>query len=229
MNSNTVMTGCFESISYLFAPITIPMALIQRAIGMRGRTSQQKQAIKYLTASGCLEKLIGGSDAEFDSLLMQRVKPLNIFQQALGKLGLVAEQVSEIAPLFFDGYAGGSTRLGEDLVFRQAEYQLSCVLFSDEQVFLYSYTIDLTSNKIREWTDEYFYSDITSVTVKTPLDELYKEEGCGCIGTKKFAQSPNYSFKLVVPGDSMFVAFRPEELDQVYGMKAKLREKKEQV
>jgi len=195
----------------------------------KGKTSEQKRVIRYFTAAyGCLGALLGVDDAEFDSILTRRVQQYNVFQMALAKLGLDVNQVQEVTPVLTDGYHLGSQyeRLGQDLVYRSSKYQLSCVLFGDAQVYLYSFIFDLASGETTEHTEEYFYQDVTSVATNAKTKDI--PYNFGCLKHKlKYINVPSWDFQLVVPGDSFVCAMRENYEHSIFAMRAKLREKKE--
>lgn len=196
---------------------------------LRGRTQAEKDVIKYFVyGRGCLQNLFRISDARFDSILKERVGQYNVFQMALNKLGLDVDQVSEINPVFTDGWALDSVlfKIGDDFVFRTSHYQMSCLLFSSDQVYLYSLTFSLLDKDIKEHTEEYFYRDVTSVTTNYNVENL--QHTTGCLGMDiRWIEFPRYSFMLAVPGDSFVCVMRPENESQIQAMTAKLREKKQ--
>jgi hypothetical protein len=197
-------------------------------LDLRGKTDEQKRIIKYFHATGILAFLFPITDFDFDTVLKKRVAEYNIFQMALKKIGLDAEEVREINPIFFDGYYSGGNaakRLGKDMVYRTSKYQMSCLLFSSTQVYLYSFIFDLKSNETDVHTEEYFYKDVTSVTTDTNIIELRYVSGCLGIDVRRISV-PLFSFKLVVPGDSFSCVMGEEAEYAIQGMKAKLREKK---
>jgi hypothetical protein len=196
---------------------------------LRGRSQNEKDVLKYFVyGKGCLSMLFRIGDGRFDSILTERVNQYNVFQMALSKLGLDVDQVSEIDPVFTDGYAFGDallTKIGDDFVFRASHYQMSCLLFSSEQVYLYSLTFSLIDKEIKEHTEEYFYRDVTSVASNYYI--MPYQHVSGCLGMDvRWIEVPRYSFWLAVPGDSFSCAMRPENEPQIQAMTAKLREKK---
>jgi hypothetical protein len=112
------------------------------------------------------------SDAEIDAVCKRHLQDLK--EKALRKLGIDEEQVQEADPIKFDGYyfnsVAGSVdgfKQGYDREFRTPNYNAVIFLFSSEQVYCYQYRFSLLDNKIEETTDEYFYSDIVSVSTKS--------------------------------------------------------------
>jgi len=138
-------------------------------MSMRGRTTEQKQVIKYFNSKGLLAALFGISDATFDKILKQKTKECKswIGPRSLKFHGTDADEVSEVRPILMENYADDSAlfKMSTDGKFRASGYQISLVLFSDKQVFLYSYTFDLTSADTTEKSSEYFYEDITNIEV----------------------------------------------------------------
>jgi len=63
---------------------------------------------------------------------------------ALQKLNLDSSQVNEIAPIYLDGYSFDENdpdawaKTGKDNIDRSSKYQLACILFSKDQMYLYS-------------------------------------------------------------------------------------------
>jgi hypothetical protein len=197
-------------------------------LDLRGKTDEQKRIIKYFHAKGILAFLFPVTDADFDAILKKKVAEYNIFQMALKKIGLDVDEVREINPIFFDGYyssGGAAVKLGKDMVYRTSKYQMSCLLFSSTQVYLYSFIFDLKSNETNEHTEEYFYKDVTSVTTDTNIIEIRYVNGCLGIDVRRVSV-PLFSFRLVVPGDSFSCVMDEEAEPAIQGMKAKLREKK---
>jgi hypothetical protein len=195
------------------------------SLALRRKTPDQKAVIKYFASSGCIQKLIAISDNRFDAILKAKVDSYNVFQMALRKLNVDVDQIQAINPVFFDGYAGGYSKLGEDLVYRESKYQLSCLLFSDEQIYAYTFTFDLTSNDTTEHTEEYFYKDVTNVSTNTSVIDILHESGCFGMDSSRI-DVPIISFSITVPSDSFSCFLREESEREIQGMKSLLREKK---
>jgi len=196
---------------------------------LRGKSPEQKRVVKYFLSTGCLAAIFRISDNEFDQILTQRVRQYDIYQMALSRLGLDPEQVSEINPIFLDGYVRSSMlqRIGTDLVARSAEYSLTCLLFSETQLYRYTFIFSLASGDTWEYSEEYFYKDVTSVSMTKENDE--QKYASGCLGldlTRVNVITP--SLKIVVPSSSFTCAMREEHEPNVLGMIAKLRDKKQQ-
>ena len=194
---------------------------------MRGKTPEQKRVVKYFLSTGCLAAIFRISDSEFDQILTNKVMQYDVYQMALDRLGIDPDQVREIDPIFLDGYVRTSAlqRIGNDLVARSAEYSLTCLLFSETQLYRYTFMFSLARGDTWEYSEEYFYKDVTNVSVSKINDEQKYVSGClGLDLTRVNVITP--SLKIVVPGDSFTCAMREEHEPNVFGMMAKLREKK---
>ena len=97
-------------------------------------------------------------------------KTANIMSEAMEKLGLDEEDVTESEPIVVQGYnllkAGLWYRWWDpwDGMSRSSEYQVSLFFFSKEQVHSFVRTFSLIGNEQFDSTDEYFYRDIVSVS-----------------------------------------------------------------
>lgn len=189
---------------------------------------QKKVLTKYFCVSGCLGSLGAMKDEDYDAMVDEKVKALNLKQKALNKIGLDESEVSEIAPVNFYGWDDDDSKntltgkVGRDGEYRTSRYQVSWLFFSSTQVYLYSYTIDMLFNKSSERTEEYFYKDITNFSTNSESKE-YK------IG-KNTVTAQKAEFQIVVPGDKMRLAITGMNMEEVerslQAMKQKLREKK---
>ena len=191
----------------------------------RGKNEQQKMVIKYFFNHypGCFESAL--SDETYMEWVFARRNTIDIKQKALAKLGLDEEQVNEIPPAIFMGYnfkdAYARRKANGDWV--SSNYQLSCVFFSSEQIYLYSYVFHMDDDNYEERTDEFFYKDVTSFSTitETETTKSKKENEEIKVSTNKFA--------IVVPGDKLFMSMDGvQNADSIIqGMKQKLREKKQ--
>jgi len=132
---------------------------------LKGKTSEQKQVIKYFLDTGCLAALTGMKDEAYDQMVQTTLNGLNVKKKALGKIGLDEDQLKEIAPIFLHGYNYDSdalTKIGSDGRSRSSKYDAVYLFFSDTHVYMYAHTFDMTSGAKKEQTEEYFYKDITN-------------------------------------------------------------------
>ncbi len=200
---------------------------------LNGRNKEQQSIIKYFYGSGgCLSK--GLKDEEYEALVMKRVKAVDWKAKALNKIGLDESEVNEIEPVHFQNYVINEksklVRRGKDNVWRSSQYQISYILFSSTQLYVYQYTFSMDSGEKKERTEEYFYKDITnfSSTTDTVEKEVVEKVNCQGKSTYKRTQVETSDFAIIVPGDKFYCAMEANDYSEkaIQGMKAKLREKK---
>lgn len=196
---------------------------------LKGKTAEQKKVIKYFHDSGCLAAITRMKDDEYDEMVLSKMNGLNLKKRALGKIGLDEDQLKEIPPVFLHGYEfdKADSRVGSDDRLRSSKYSATWLFFSDNQVYMYTYVMDMTSDSKQERTEEYFYKDITNFSTSDETVDANRITGCTGNGVKKISRE--YSrFALVVPGDKFYCSTSgvPNAEQSVRGMKQKLREKK---
>ena len=189
----------------------------------RGKNEEQIRVIKYFCyVDGCLSSSM--TDDEYTSLVLKKRDSLNFRERALSKIGLDEEQVSEIPPAMFEGYvfknAFAKKRANGNWV--SSAYQVAWLFFSSTQIYVYRYTFNMDEDKKQESTDEFFYKDVTSFSTSSETETAHG------LGDKKFEVETN-KFKMVVPGDKIFVSMDgvSNSEDIIQAMKQKLREKKQ--
>ena len=154
---------------------------------MKNKNPEEQVAIKYFNAigdGGCFGKKYV-TDQAYLNLVIKQVGSLEDRQaQALNKLGLDVDQVQEIPPVGFQGYAW----MSEELKGMEKDYvrytsngnvitptkEITWLFFGDEQVFVYKCRVDLCDSQLRsEKTQEYFYKDITAFSTESnsPFDK----------------------------------------------------------
>ena len=146
-------------------------------MGLRGKTKEQKKVIKYFMSTGILGMIFRISDSTFDSLLNSKADEITsgIDKRALEAHGIDADEVKEIQPVLVENYYQGSRyfKMFRDHSFRASEYQMTYLMFSDKQMYAYSYIFDITSDETNEQTTELFFEDITNIEVaKTQREYL---------------------------------------------------------
>jgi len=163
------------------------MVITPPSMGLRGKTKEQKQIVRYfnnIAAISILDIVLGWlttgiwfivlyiqkmSDSTFDSLLDSKAQEVasQIVSRTLETHGIDDDEVKEIQPILVENYYKGSRyyKICKDYTFRASEYQMTYLMFSDKQMYAYSYIFDLTSTDTTEQTKEYFYKDITNVEV----------------------------------------------------------------
>lgn len=196
----------------------------------KNRSSEQKLALRYFLNDGCLQKK--PSDQAYDELVASMIaeKKLTDPQTALDKLGVDESEVTEVKPIYLDGYVFGDkntyAKVGNDGLWRSSKYQASWIFCSATHVYLYQYTFNTDEDGKKVVTEEYFYKDITnfsasSDTVETPYwDKKQKKIVLKNVDSTRF--------RITVPGNSLYcvMAQTDENEAAVKGLKTKLREKK---
>lgn len=187
-----------------------------------GKNTEQIKVIEYFCKEeGCLSKNI--SDDEYNNMVIKKRDSLNLRQKALSKIGLDEEEVSEIPPAVFEGYVfeNAFAKRRADGNWVSSSYQVAWLFFSSTQIYIYRYTFNMDEDKKQESTDEFFYKDITSFSTSSETEIAHG------LGNKKMEIESN-KFKIVVPGDKIFVSMDGIENseDIIQSMKQKLREKK---
>jgi len=197
-----------------------PNAKAVRAV-CQGKTPEQQKVIEYFCKEGCMTKTM--DDEEYLSMVRAKRDSLNLRQKALNKIGLDEDEVSEIPPASFEGFvyknAYAKKRANGNWV--SSSYQVAWLFFSSTQIYIYRYTFNMDEDKKTESTDEFFYKDVTSFSTSSESEQAHG------IGDKKFEVESN-KFKMVVPGDQIFVSMDgiSNSEDIIQAMKQKLREKK---
>ena len=193
----------------------------------KGKTEDQKKVIKY--RHGGVFVLGKMTDADYDQHVQNVIAKLNTKQRALNKIGLDEDQLREIDPVIFEGYSSENAFVGKDDKLRSTKYETAWLFFSDTQVYMYSYKMDMMSDDKKESTEEYFYKDITNFSTSAETIEAFKTK-TGCFGSseKEKVNREFSNFGLIVPGDKFRCSTsNVKNLDQsVNAMKQKLREKK---
>ncbi len=150
---------------------------------------------------------------------------VSLKERALRKLGIDEDEVNEIAPIIFDGFDYDSydyIKLGADNFYRTNTYKCFVFLFSANEVHLYTYSFNLTSDRQIERTDTFFYKDIVSVTTSTVGTSI-------SVGNGESSQFDRESFELrTTGGNTLSCSVRNVDDAQrsIKGMRALLKEKK---
>lgn len=177
-------------------------------------------------------------DAEFDKFYAARVAKLNPKKAAILKLGLelnpdivdendrTPEELKKFPqkpfPLRgsrYDSYY----RFCKDGNVRTDAQEITWLFFGEDQIYIYTVQFKLTEDsKKKESTQEFFYTDIVSVSISTNTVELNEKKG---FGSGKEESIETESFTLVVPGDKMYFAFTSDEEsnEAIQGMKNTIR------
>jgi len=108
------------------------------------------------------------TDNEIDQVCAGQLQ--RIAAMALRKLGIELDEVTEHEPISFYGYYFAPLvspivcRRGNDGRFRSSNYNVAMLFFSESQVFCCHHRFSLIADEQQTQTDEFFYSDIVSVS-----------------------------------------------------------------
>lgn len=167
---------------------------------------------------------VGGrpTDEEIDAAVTSQLKDMKT--RALRKLGVDEDEVSEIAPITFDGYVYNKALIkqGKDGKYRSSKYQAVMFFFSSNEVHCFTYDFSIVESSQKESTDVYFYKDIVSVSTQTEGTEY-------SVGKGKSSQFDYEYFKLTTTGGtSISCAVRNIDDAQrsINGMRSLIKNKK---
>lgn len=195
---------------------------------LRDKNKQSTRVIKYFLNGGCCFGLFGMKDKEYLELVSEFDKSVTE-QVAASKLGIDLDDCQEIQPIRLAGYKFSGTSEYFDFLAKRTDdgqlissvYEVTYLLFSNEQLYMYSQRLAFHSNASKKQdTNEFFYKDV--VSVGTTDHEAKSKIG------KVDLSIDTTSFILTVPGDKISVAMdaNDETESTIQGMKQKLREKK---
>lgn len=209
-----------------FQPINLKLGIIVCIIGLILFAATPIAGIVGLAIGAFLIYLqVGGrpSDSDIDAAVTSQLS--NMKARALKKLGLDEDEVSEIAPISFDGYVynkSATIKKGKDDKYRSNKYQAVMFFFSSNEVHCYTYDFSITESSQKESTDVYFYKDIVSVSTQTDGSEY-------SVGKGKSSQFDYEYFKLTTTGGtSISCAVRNIDDAQrsINGMRTLIKSKK---
>jgi hypothetical protein len=202
---------------------------------MRGRTEDQKKALKYFYQyKGCIFGHLM-TDQEYEEMVVKIINSTDWKKKALAKIGMEEEDVQEVRPIHFEGYdytpKNSFSLYGKDLKWRSSHYQISWVFCSATQVYVWQYTFSTVDDTKKERTEEYFYKDITNFSTVTETIEKEVPIKTTCKGDVEFGLKnvEDKQFSIIVPGDRLNCQMEDEDDTieaSIQGLKAKLREKK---
>lgn len=208
-------------------------------------TPEQITAWRYFSniePDGCLKKWNRVSDSEYDALIQKRCAELGLLtpERALKKLGLDESDLANFAPIMLQDYiAEMSTsenryRRGEDKVIRTSNYQVTWLLCSENQVYVFQCTFSMLEDDKKDVGEEYFFKDVTNFSTTEVSDEVtiqtFEGGGCGKSGKEVTLKCKleKTKFRITVPGEKLECAMTtsPEVEANIKRLKALLREKK---
>jgi len=198
---------------------------------LRGKNAEQQKVIKYFLDTGCAATFFGLKDGDYDEMLREKVNSLNFKQKALGRIGLDEDQLKEIPPVYMYGIHlgdGAYSRVGKDGFLRSSKYDIAWLFFSNTQVYMYTYVLDMQSDSKKERAEEYFYKDVVSFSTYSESIESNKPSGCMGNDFVKVTKDIDIFSMSVTSGEKFVVSTTgvPDAERAVSAMKQKLREKK---
>ncbi|MCR5163432.1 MAG: hypothetical protein K6C40_05370 [Thermoguttaceae bacterium] len=189
----------------------------------KGKTREQIQVIDYFCKeNGCLSSTI--SDNQYIALVHQRKQSLELRERAISKIGLEEYEIQEIPPVELEGFVfeNALAKRRANGYWVSSSYQVAWLFFSSTQVYIFRCTFNMDDSRKIEETDEFFYKDVTSFST------AYETEIAHDRASKSDIEIETCKFKLVVPGDKIFISMDgvADAEDIIQAMKKKLREKK---
>lgn len=196
-------------------------------------TAEEKELLRnyFAFSGGCFKKPL--SDEEYYSKVIAKQKSFKLYQKALKKIGVDEEELKEIPAIEIVGFVNKGAVTGPTGCYT-SKFETTWLMFSDKQMYIYSFTFDMLSQTTKEHCEEYFYKDVTNVTTVDEDIETHITEYVGCKKDtpkdKKIMKNVS-SLKVVVPGESFYCSIYPQANpdieSKIRAVKAKLREKKD--
>lgn len=208
----------------------------------KGKTPEQQRVIDFFydaggsSGCGCLSK--GSSNItmqEYLKLVQEKCNTLDSKAKAIAKIGLDESEIQEIPPIMLASfvYAGDDIKIKvEQQIAVTNQYAITWIFFSANQIYTYKYIFDTMSDNTWEFTNDFFYTDITCFsTVRRLHEKIDVSIAQGCIGSGENIVKNNYfvdTFEIIVPGTSYTFSMRNNaNIEQsLQAAKAMLREKK---
>ena len=209
---------------------------VKEAIKEKKCTPEQVTAWRYFTnpeKDGCLSKWNHVSDAEFEKMVEDQLAKNGLLTpaRALKKLGLEPEDVSDFEPIRMDDYIPVMTtaenlyKEGADKVLRTSNYQVTWILCSKDEVYVYQCTFSLIEDDKIDKGEEYFFKDVTNFSTTEVSDEITIKGDDDQVKKYKLEKT---KFRITVPGDKIecAMALNDETERNIKRLKQLLREKK---
>jgi len=189
----------------------------------KGKSREHQKVLDYFLLEGCFAKSI--SDSDYLSLVHSKRDSLKLRQTALNKIGIDEDELQEVPPATMEGFvydkAWAKKQASGNWV--SSTYEVAWIFCSSTQVYMYRCRFLLDEDKKSEYTDEFFYKDVTSISTSSDHEEIKNKDKSG-----KSIEVESHKFVMVVPGDKLFVSL--DQVDNaeaiIQGLKQKLREKK---
>jgi len=164
-------------------------------------------------------------DAEFDKFFDAKLDKLSPKASAMSKLGVVEEDFCADPFSIYGKKYDSYYRTGKDGIARTNHNEITWLFFTQDQVLIYTVNFKLTEEKKSENTQEFFYSDVVSVSTGSVSVDVAASNAIDSANTSSVEAE---EFRLVVPGDKISFAFTSNEQvsKSVQGMKNLIRTKK---
>ena len=207
----------------------------------KGKSDEQKKVLDFFydvykkKGCGCFAKLIPTMTvSEYVALVQSKCDAIDTRAKAIAKIGVDESELNEIAPIALSSFVYDDDTLVkiEDRLAVSSQYAITWIFFGANQIYTYKYIFDTTSDDTYEFTNDFFYNDITCFStsrfVKEKIDIVRTK---GCLSSREDYVKNNYvvdKFEIIVPGTSYQFSMRyNESFDQsVQAAKAVLRAKK---
>lgn len=210
-------------------------------------TEEQINAWRYFSnpiKDGCMTKWNHVSDAEYDRLVKNQLGKLGLLDtsRAVKKLGIEPEDIADFSPIFMGDFlnhmktAETLAKKGEDGKLRTSTYQVTWILCSKVEVYVYQCTFSMIEDDKIDKGEEYFFKDVTNFSTTEVSDEVTIKElkgGGGCFGGEPEAETTKLKlektmFRITVPGEKIECAMElnDETEENIRRLKKILREKK---
>ena len=208
------------------------------ALMKKGKTKEQKKIIDFFYKEDACCGLIKGSPIKMDEyrgMVAAKADSFDHKRRAMAMIGLDESQISEIAPIVFSDfkYRGEGVEIKvEDGEAVSTHYCVTWIFFSDVQMYTYSLTFSMISDDVIEFTNDFFYTDVTCLRTQHELcEKIDLTNGCGCIPGQTDAEKNNYivdSLEIIVPGATYSFSLRNTGGVErsIQAAKAMVREKK---
>lgn len=205
----------------------------------KGKTPAQQECIDFLfdfgtsKGCGCLNKNKIMTMTKYNEYVQQKCNGLDLKNRALAKIGLDPSQVQEIPPIVLSSYV-----YDDDCLIRvdnttavSSQFSITWIFFSSTQMYTYQFVFDTTSDNTWEYTNDFFYTDVTCFRTQRELKEKIEvTPGKGCLSKEKVDKNHYVvdTLELIVPGASYRFSLRNSETveQSIQAAKAMVREKK---
>lgn len=206
----------------------------------KGKTREQQDIIDFFctesSGCGCGSTTTSKITMEdYEQIVANKLYNLDLKQRAIEKIGLDESEIEEIEPIPLSGYIFDNK---DNDVFVKAingravssRFSVTWIFFSKTQMYTYTYTFETISDNVWETTRDYFYQDVTCMTMMQKVVEKIDVITTGCLGTESTMKN-NFlvdTLEIVVPGASYSFSMRNnKDLERsLKAAKAMLRERK---